>query len=246
MIPYERRKYILNEMSKKEFINIDELCNNLDCVSRSTIWRDLKSLASEGEIILLRGGAAKLNVDANDISIMARININMDKKDIIAKYASDIIQDGDTIYIDSGTTLLSMCKYLINKRITIFTTNVNFLLNSENVKYECIVIGGTINKYTASISGTITDNQLLSTFFDKSFLGATGISVEGGVNTPDQREANKKRIVMNNSKETYVLADNSKIGKTSTFKAIDIKDCIIITNKENDLLDKYAKYIIAK
>lgn len=51
---------------------------------------------------------------------------------------------------------------------------------------------------------------------------------------------------MNNSKETYILADNSKIGKTSTFKAIDIKDCIIITNKENDLLNKYAKYIVAK
>lgn len=246
MIPYERRKFILNEMSKKEFINIDELCSNMNGVSRSTIWRDLKSLSYEGEVILLRGGAAKLNIDANDIPIIARSTMNIDKKDIIAKYASELVQDGDTIYIDSGTSLLSMNKYLTNKRITIFTTNINFLLNTENTKYECIVIGGTINKYTASISGTITDNQLSSIFFDKSFLGATGISIKGGINTPDQREANKKKIVANNSKETYVLADNSKIGKTYTFKAIEIKDCIIITDKEDEILNKYAKYVIAK
>lgn len=244
MIPYVRRKKILEEFEKKEVVYVADLAKSFKNISVSTIRRDLRSLAQEEQIVMLRGGAAKLKTGSFDLPIQAKQLLNIDEKNKIAKYAASLVMDGEVIYIDSGTTPLHMMKYLKNKQITVVTSNTQVINELMETKITCIIVGGEITKTLGSVVGTITDELLSKMFFDKAFLGASGYSVQGGINTPDIREANKKKIVKHNSKETYVLIDSSKANKTTFCKAFEIDECIIITDKTNEVLEKHAKFIV--
>lgn len=246
VIPYERRRRILEEFEKKEIVNLDDFYQSLNGVSKSTIRRDLKTLNDEGQVVLLRGGAAKLKTGSYDTPVNSRSIINIKEKELIAKCAASLVQDGEVIYIDSGTTTLRMLKYLRDKKITLVTTSTMLLAELEGTQVDCTVIGGEVNKATASIVGPITDSTLRDMFFDKAFLGASGYDPIAGINTPDYEEANKKKIVKNNSKKVYVLADSSKDGKVTMCKAFEINECIIIVEKETRLLKEHAQYIVAK
>ena len=244
MIPYVRRQSILAELEKHDIAYVNELSEALD-ISASTIRRDLNTLAEEGQIVLLRGGAVKLRTGSFDLPIQTKQLLNIEKKERIAKYAASLVNDGEVIYIDSGTTTLDMMKYLKNKKITVVTSNTQVIDTLSDSDVECIILGGDLTKNLGSIVGPITEKLLQNMFFDKSFLGASGYSLSGGINTPDVREATKKDIVRMNSKETYVLVDSSKADKTTFYKAFNLNECIIITDASNELLEKHAKFIIA-
>jgi DeoR family fructose operon transcriptional repressor len=139
-----------------------------------------------------------------------------------------------------------MISYLKNKRITVVTTNAMVVPSILETDIHVIMIGGDVLKSTASIVGSITDNSLKDMFFDKAFIGATGYDLQSGINTPDSREANKKRIIKENSSEVYVLADSSKSGKRTMCKAMELSECTIITEQETELLKEHANYILAK
>ncbi|MHC1771906.1 MAG: DeoR/GlpR family DNA-binding transcription regulator [Flexilinea sp.] len=245
MIPYERQKLILNEFANKEIISLEELGKILSGVSASTIRRDLKTLSEKGLIELLQGGAAKIITNPSDTPINTRSTINIRAKERIAKCAASFVNDGDVIYIDSGTTPLKMINYLQDKKIAVVTTNTLLLAELEGTKIACTVVGGEVNIETASILGPVTDSTLRDMYFDKAFLGTSGCDLVAGINTPDSREASKKKIVKKNSKMTYILADSSKMGVVTMCKAFELNECLIISEEECDLLRKHARYIIA-
>ncbi|MGL5260165.1 MAG: DeoR/GlpR family DNA-binding transcription regulator [Lachnospiraceae bacterium] len=246
MVPYERRKEILQLLDQKEIVSLEEFCELLQDVSSSTIRRDLKVLESEGHIELLRGGAAKLKGGYYDTPVESRTQLNVEEKEIIAKYAANMVQDGDVVYIDSGSTTLLMVKYLVKKRITIVTTNTDIPIELKNSEIECIMVGGKINVKTASLYGGLTDHILQGLHFDKAFLGASGFSKKAGINTPDLNESNKKQLIKQNSRKVYILADSSKDGKTSMCKIFELGEVTIICDCETPDLIEGENYIIAK
>lgn len=246
MIPYERRKRLLEELGKQEIIELDELVRMLKTVSKSTIRRDLKTLSEEGQVVLLRGGAVKLKSDSSDTPFNSRSLFHVKEKEMIAKLAAGLVKDGEVIYIDSGTTPFRMLKYLRNKHITVVTTSTLLLMELEGTQLDCIVLGGQVNKATASIVGPITDNLLREMHFDKAFIGASGYDLVAGINTPDYQEANKKRIVKAQSRICYVLADSSKEGKITMCTALDLGEVILVTEKISDSLAKQTQYLLAE
>ncbi|MEA5015324.1 MAG: DeoR/GlpR family DNA-binding transcription regulator [Candidatus Limiplasma sp.] len=246
MIPYERRKRLLEELGKQEIIELDELVRMLKTVSKSTIRRDLKTLSEEGQVVLLRGGAVKLKSDSSDTPFNSRSLFHVKEKEMIAKLAAGLVKDGEVIYIDSGTTPFRMLKYLRNKHITVVTTSTLLLMELEGTQLDCIVLGGQVNKATASIVGPITDNLLREMHFDKAFIGASGYDLMAGINTPDYQEANKKRIVKAQSRVCYVLADSSKEGKITMCTALDLGEVILVTEKISDSLAKQTQYLLAE
>lgn len=246
MIPYERRMRILQELKKREFLTLNELVSLFENVSESTLRRDLKSLNEDGQIDLIQGGAAIKTFSTFDPPISSRSIVNIEAKDKIAKFAAGLVKENDVVYIDTGTTALGLMKYLANKKITIVTTNVWLLNHLQGAVASCIVAGGEINKETASISGPQTEESLRQMFFDVAFLGTSGVDAIAGINTGDIREASIKRIVKANSARTYVLADSSKIGVASMYKAFEIRDCTIITDKKHELLQKAGNALIAE
>ena len=246
MIPYLRRRKILEELEVKELIYLDEFAEILDDTSPSTIRRDLKLLVGEGKIDLLQGGAARLSKTSSyDMPLISKQQVHMAEKDAIARLAAEQVKDGEVIYLDSGTTPLSMVKYLKNKDIQIVTSNTMVLFQLEDSKFTCHILGGEIEKSLGSVAGAVTDNLLRDMFFDKAFIGCTGVSSPYGVTTPDFREANKKRIAMEQSSITYVLADSDKLGKRALCKAFDTDKCTLITDKNKPELDDIADCLIA-
>jgi DeoR family fructose operon transcriptional repressor len=246
MIPYERRKRILDTLEKQEFVNIEDFISVLCNVSISTIRRDLGTLESEGKIVMLQGGAVRMNSRSYDSPVSSRKILHVKEKEMIARAAANLIKNGEVVYIDAGSTALRMLKHLRNKQITVITTNAIVVSDLAETDFKCILVGGEVLKETGSLVGPLVDNTLANMYFDKAFIGATGYDLQAGINTPDEREASKKAIIKKNTKETYVLVDNSKEGVKSLNKCFNLGECIIITEKETPLLRKHAKYIIAK
>lgn len=251
MIPYERRLQMLKLLEQKDVVSLEDFCTALNGVSESTIRRDLKTLSAEGQITMLRGGGACIKQGSFDAPVNSKTILNVNEKERIARYASSLVKDGEAIYLDAGSTVLRMVKYLRNLQITIVTTNILLLRemqenNIDDRNIRCFMVGGEIKASTASLVGTTTNNFLRDYYFDRAFIGASGISLTAGINTPDVREAEKKKIVKQNSTRTYVLADSSKSGITTLCKVYELGEVPIICDKQTDLIVNSGNYMIAE
>lgn len=256
MIPDLRREAILNSLNIGKIFYLEDLLKKFDMISESTLRRDLKVLEDNNQIELLRGGVIrKIEQSDNntikeekDLDIDIKEKLNKNNKRLIAKYAASLIKDNDVIYIDSGTTCTYIMKFLQNKNITIVTSNVKIIEQYRNIpdNIEIISVGGNLNKKLGSFSGPITENNLKNFNFNKAFLGSTSLNATSGMTTPDLAEANKKRIVKENSNKSYILLDSSKFNKFAMCKVCDLNECDIITDKYVDLLDDCNSYFIAK
>lgn len=245
MIPYTRKEKIVELIEKKEMVYIDDIMQMMPDVSESTVRRDLQSLAREGRLILLRGGAARLKPESSfDLPLETKMVINIDAKEKISKYAASLVKDGDVIYLDSSTTVLPMVKYLGDMKITVVTsgTHIPSLIRSPHIK--CIILGGEVMNEFGSIVGPITESLLSSMFFDKSFMGANGFSLNGGISSPHFAEAAKMKIIQRNSKITYMMMDGTKAGITTFCKVFDLGECNIITDVYSDILENFKSHIV--
>ena len=244
MIPYERRKAILERLQSSEVSFIDDLVETLG-VSSSTVRRDVNALAKAGEVIALRGGGIRINENPVELPTTAKAQLNSGAKQRIARAAADLVGDGETIYLDSGTTTLRMYPFLRSRDVRIVTTNTQLFALAGGQQCVVSVIGGDYLPSLGSIAGSITEEMMAHMFFDKAFLGASGVSERAGVSTFDVREAAKKRIACAHSKDTYVLADHSKLGRVTFYKALDLKDCHVVTDRHDELLALARGHVIA-
>lgn len=245
MIKYEREQLILEILKKSEIASIDEFVE-ASGASASTVRRDIDSLVKAGKVIALRGGAVKLNDRLSELPTTAKALINKDEKRAIAAEAAKHVSDGDTIYIDSGTTTLQLFPLLRGLNLQVVTSNTHLLTLMPDPGIRITILGGEYLPRISSVAGSMTERLLNDLFFDKAFIGASGCSAKAGISTFDVREAAKKRIVHENSNESYVLCDQTKFGKSTLYKALDIRDCNIITDEYNELLASAKSYIIAE
>ena len=141
MIPFERRRQMLQAFDNSEIVTLDELKKILNGISESTIRRDLKALAREGEIVLLHGGAARKMSGSYETPVGSRNILNIKEKNSIAKYAAELVSDGEVVYLDAGSTILRMVKYVKSKDITIVSTNALIAQELEGGRAKCILIG---------------------------------------------------------------------------------------------------------
>lgn len=228
MIAKLRRDKILEEAKNKDIVYINDLVDLIGS-SESSIRRDIRQLEKEGLIISFRGGGISLSKPNVEESYLKKLRLNQKEKDIIAKKAAKFIQNGDTIYVDSGTTAYCLFKYITAINLTIVTSNTKifeFLPMNNN---KCIILGGNIDEKLSSISGSYTEKMLSRMYFDKCFIGANGYEKEGNVYTFSQAEASKKVLVYENSRECYVLADKSKENKKAFIMMFPTEKINLIT-----------------
>ena len=227
MIPYLRKAKFLEYINEREVVYIKELSEKFE-VSLSTVRRDLNELELEGSVSLLRGGAAKLSKEVHDESVTRKRLINKDIKDAIARKAAALVSEGDTIYVDSGTTTGAMLKYLRNKKVTIVTSALPDLDEVRKGKYNIIFLGGELLPELESVVGTLTEKLLSGIYFEKAFIGASAYCETQGVFTFDVREARKKELVKEHSQEVYLLADTTKANKIAFCKAFEFSESTLI------------------
>lgn len=230
MLTEEREEYILNELRMSRTVKLHQLMQKLD-VSESTIRRDLSQLEERGLLTRIHGGA-KLNYHIDKEPTFDEKNtINNSAKLSIGQKASQMVNKGDVIYIDAGTTTAKIIPYLENKPSTVVTNGLLQAYELSQNGYQTILLGGKIKNTTQSIVGISAQTQLSQYVFDKAFIGINGIHSDFGLTTADEEEAAIKSLVINRAGRTYIMTDSSKFNKVSFCKVCNLDEVTIITNK---------------
>lgn len=233
MIPYERQEKILKLIQEKELMYTEEIQQKVSEISLSTLRRDLVELEKRGEIKRLSGGAVKPILAENELSIDTKAIRNTKEKEIIAKLAAAEILEGETIYLDSGSSSTILFNELVHRDIHIVTSNTELVKYLGNAEAEITFLGGSYNANLSSVAGPLAIDNLKNFIFDRSFIGTNGVDPSYGVTTPSLVETEKKREVIKRSKKAYVLADSSKFGVVSAVKIVELGEISIIAEKNN-------------
>lgn len=205
--------------------------------SESTIRRDLTQLEQLKYLKRVHGGASRLQGKLKEPSMTEKSSKNLHSKQKIASYAGSLAEEGDSIYLDAGSTVFGVIPYL-PKNIVVVTNGLMHIdkLLEENIK--TYVVGGYSKPKTKAIIGRGALESLKQYRFDKCFMGVNGIHPEFGFTTPDQEEAQIKQLAISLSREAYVLADDSKFSEIAFSKITDLHAATIITNSLDTNLEE--------
>ncbi|MFL1675779.1 DeoR/GlpR family DNA-binding transcription regulator [Paenibacillus dendritiformis] len=222
MLTPERHRIILELLKDKGVVKIQELVHET-ASSEATIRRDLSHLESENLLKRVHGGAALLQGKGMETSLSEKSTKQLSEKKQIAELAVSLIQDGDCIYLDAGSTTYEMIPLLVDKKVTVVTNGLMHLESLYEYDIQAYVVGGKIKGLTKALIGSQAVRGLQDYRFDKCFLGTNGIHEELGYTTPDPEEANIKKMALHLSEKSYVVADRSKWNKVCfvQFAAID-------------------------
>lgn len=240
MLTEERHNLILEFLNKKGMAKINELVD-ITNTSESTIRRDLTFLESINIIKRIHGGATLPKGRLLEQSYQEKEIQNMDAKRDIAKYAASLIEEGDSIYLDAGTSTFEVIKYIDKKNIVVVTNGLKHINALVEQDINAYILGGKVKAKTKAIVGLDALKNLEKFRFDKCFLGINAIHMEYGFTTPDSEEAILKENAMKHSRQTYVLADESKFGEVSFVKVADLREAIIITNTRVEDYEAYME-----
>ena len=240
-----RQKFILNTLDKSGEIIVNNIVERFG-VSGMTARRDIAKLAQQGFLLRTHGGAIKNDPLSNMFSFSRRIDRYKQRKIAIGQRAAHFVRNNDTIYIDSGTTLIRMCQFLKNKKGLKIITN-SLPAASELTNYsdmEVNLIGGKIIPERRSIYGPVAVRQVAEYNVQKAFIGTDGISLKKGLSAYDNNEANVSKEITNSSDQVFLLCDSSKIEKDSfyIFAPLSIIDFLITDDGlDKNIADEYRE-----
>ena len=234
MLKTERKKLILEELGKHKVVTLEKLVGLLD-TSESTVRRDLDELESENKLRRVHGGAELPHSLQEEETIQEKSVKNLQEKKLIAQKAASLIKEKDVIFVDAGSTTAFLIKELERKDITVVTNSIHHAVKLVDKQIPTVIIGGGVKMTTDASIGGVALNQINQLHFDRAFIGMNGVD-EGYYTTPDMEEGAVKRAILENAKQTYVLADSSKVGQSCFAKVAPIKRAIVITSKGHELL----------
>ena len=240
----ERRAKIIEEIEQNGNVQV-HLLSKMFRVSPVTIRNDLSHLEQKNLLIRTRGGAIRPQQVAIDYKLNLKAKKHFPEKQAIGKKAAELINEGETIILDSGTTTFEVAKNLGEfNDLTIITNALNVagaLIDFTNIKV--IVPGGTLRRNSLSLIGAIAEQSIQDYYCDKLFIGVDGIDTEHGISTPNAEEAHLNKLMIKNSKEVIVVTDSSKFLKRSfvVISGIEDVDTIITDNGIPD--EEYKKLV---
>jgi len=230
----------MERLNKSGQVDVTTLSQELG-VSEVTIRNDLSRLEQKHMLVRARGGAFKIDRVGMDFSIADKMEYHYEEKKKIGKAAAALIEDGETIILDSGTTTLEISKNLAEAQdLTVITNALNIASQlAENKNTNVIVPGGFLRKNSLSLVGTTAEDSFKNYFCDKLFLAVDGFNTIHGLSTPNVEEAHLNRTMIEIAKEVIVVADSSKFNRRSfafiaPVSAVDI----VITDAEITPEDK--------
>jgi DeoR family fructose operon transcriptional repressor len=229
----ERKKKILAAVVEAGSLSVFELSEKLS-MSPATIRRDLHDISEEGLLLRTHGGAMKIE---NPVitGFSEKAGLNNQNKEKIAREAAGLVGDGDTIFLDCGSTVFQMCRYLKKKNnIRVITNSLPILAELIDVPSISInLIGGELNKSRKAVHGDKAVQHIDSYYAHKAFIGVDGISVENGLTAHSEHESTITAAFIRNAAQTFLLCDSSKVGKDSYIKFGNLSDInSLITDKE--------------
>ena len=245
MLTQERYRHILHLLNQQGAVTVTELSELLE-TSESTIRRDLNALAKAGKLNKVFGGAtsARQMAGVDETGVGSRELKQRAQKQRIARYAASLVDDGDFVFIDSGTTTGCLVDYLTNTRATYVTNGVAIAHKLLHCGLTVYLIGGRIKPVTEAIVGTEGVRALEQYHFTKAFMGTNGIDLEAGFTTPDVEEARVKERAVRQSYHVFVLADSTKFRRVYPVTFAGLGDACIITDHLPD--NRFSDHTVIK
>lgn len=210
-----RHEEILKILTRLRSISVQDLTNRLK-VSEVTIRKDLNTLEEMG-FILRSHGKASLAEDSRTLSTLStRKTINTHEKKRIAQRASSLIKDGDTIYVDAGSTCRYLAESIRDYSIRVITNSLDVMnVLSEEPGISLVSLGGNYRKEAGSFLGPLPIETLKNFQIETCFLGATGILSRGIFSSQNILESQLKQQVLQVSERRIVIADSTKFGRSA-------------------------------
>lgn len=231
----ERRRKILELLDKQKRATVDELVARFR-VSAVTIRGDLDALARAGSLIRSHGGALK-RLDEQDLPIAVKATLHHGEKVRIAHAAAQLIRDGETIILDSGTTTAEIARQLKSlklKSLTVITNGLNIAMELASVSHiRVIMIGGILRQMSYSTVGPQAEQMLRGLYADRLFLGVDGLDLEMGLSTPDVHEAQLNALMIKVAREVTAVADSSKFFRRTLSSIAGLQDIHRIITDDN-------------
>lgn len=239
MLPLERQKNILQYVQQKKATTILDLASYFD-VHEATIRRDINLLVKNNQLVRTHGGVIINDEIHSEPSFHQRTSLQYEEKSLIGQLAANLINDGENIIIDSGTTTLHIANAIQDKKnLTVITNDINIaatLRASNSIKV--IVTGGILFPDSFILNGMITNDVIQSLHVDKAFIGTPALHHQRGLTHFDEYLIAAKREMIRSSKQVIVVADHTKIGNVSLHKVAEVNQIDdIITGKEAENLD---------
>ncbi|MCW9707968.1 transcriptional repressor AgaR [Fodinibius salsisoli] len=230
----DRRDKIIHKIQSEGSVRVDELSEEFD-VSTVTIRNDLDFFEEKGLIHRTYGGALLRNNVYNDPSLEEKQKINVDKKRRIGEYAAGLVNDGDSIILDSGTTTREIALRLKDKKNMVLMTNaINTAVELAGVsEIQLMLTGGVLRDKSYSLVGPEAERTMKNYYFDKLFLGVDGMDFEHGLTTFNPQEAQLNRLMVERSNQVIAVTDSSKFGRHSFSFICDLSPIgMVITDDE--------------
>lgn len=216
MLASQRKKRILDILAAEKQVLSGELSQRFG-VSEDSVRRDLRELAAEGLLQRVHGGA--LPVSAALAPLETRKNVQIDSKRAVSRRAAALIQPGQIVIIDGGTTTAEMVKQLpADLPFTAVTHSPGIAVGLVDFpRVEVILIGGRLYKHSVVTVGASTLESINRINADLFFMGVTGVHKSAGFTTGDYEEASVKRALSARAAETVVMASQEKLNSASAF-----------------------------
>ncbi len=231
MFAEERKLKIIDLLNQNKKVTVTELVRLFN-VSSATIRSDLRELSDKSQIIRTHGGAIIETGAGFEPDTEQKRDLNIAAKQQIAQIAIDLINNGDTVIFDSGTTTIELAK-LLNQRqqVTAVTNDFEIARVLEDMKsINVVMLGGELRKNFHCTVGAAGINMLAQFTVDKAFMGTNSLSISNGASTPNIQQAEIKKAMIASAQKVILLCSNRKLGKDSFahFASLDHIDTLII------------------
>jgi DeoR/GlpR family transcriptional regulator of sugar metabolism len=233
VLPKQRQDQIVRALRTDGAGGVKVLAAQLG-VSEATIRRDLEQLHEQGRLTRVYGGA--LAVDGGD-EPFAQVNaVHADEKDRIALHAASLINDGQSMLLDIGTTALKLAQQLHGRSLTVVTSNLAVLEELQNdEQIELVILGGFVRRSYRSLVGYLTEESLRQVHVDWLFLGTSGVRPDGRVMDSTMIEVPVKRAMIEASDRVVLLADATKFPGHGVAKVCDPTELsMVVTESDAD------------
>ncbi len=236
LIPAERHEYILNLIRQNRTVRVSTLSEALG-VSEITIRRDLEKLEEQGLLERTHGGAILTQRMRQEPLYVQKERLEIEAKRAIGRAAAGLVSEGETIFINSGSTTRQIFSHLGRfSRLRVITSNAAAIaeLGDHTESIELIVVGGTYRWQSNSLVGPLALATIHQINASKTFLGVDGISIQHGLTTPIQDEAEVARAMIAQTRGALiVVADHTKIGVVAEFVTCPLRRVETIVTDAN-------------
>ncbi len=236
LIPAQRFQRIQAYLQQHRVARNAELCDLVQA-SEATIRRDLEILEARGLLERTHGGAVWTLRLPQEPAYAHSAEIHPGEKRAIGRAAAALVADGDTIFINSGTTTTEVMRSLTARedlsRLTLVTTNVTGTLDVRHPGFDVILLGGLFRPQSNAVVGAFARRSLNRVYATRTFVGVDGISLKAGITTPISAEADIARLMVERTRgQVIVVADHSKWGVVSNFEIASIGDIDVVVSDD--------------